>query len=165
MKSLYGLADSGDNWHATLAQHLSEDLELVPNPVDTSHHFKNRRPRPTHRHQHAICWRLTPRRHASLSGSLPRSERKGSKRRPMAHYPSRLPGTKLTNHPKERYSSIKASILESSRSYRWTRSTQFRSMRMKLAWMANSRPDALFNISQIAQSHGQYFRRRTVQGD
>ena len=41
--------------------------------------------------------------------------------------------------------------------------SQFRSMRMKLAWLANTRPDCLFEISQLAQVTEDMFNQKPKQ--
>ena len=41
LKPLYGLSDSGDNWHATLQKHLVNDPGLSPNKVDSSLSFRH----------------------------------------------------------------------------------------------------------------------------
>lgn len=40
LRPLYGLADSGDYWHATFLRHLKQDLEMRPSACDLSLFFK-----------------------------------------------------------------------------------------------------------------------------
>ncbi len=43
LRPLYGLADSGDYWHATFAKHLSDDLAMKPVASDISRFFRRTR--------------------------------------------------------------------------------------------------------------------------
>lgn len=40
LRPLYGLADSGDYWHATFLKHLKKDLEMTTTASDLSFRFK-----------------------------------------------------------------------------------------------------------------------------
>ena len=36
LKAIYGLADSGDEWHRTLVDHVQIDLKMTPTIIDPS---------------------------------------------------------------------------------------------------------------------------------
>ena len=151
LKPLYGLSDSGDSWHATLSKHLANDLGLSPNKVDNSLSFR-----------HDDSDNLIG-VHASYVDDLLRAGTRSFREAcqvtsatfetsPDEELPFTFAGIQIkkTNHGMlsidQSFYLKKLEELPKDAAF-----PSFRSMRMRLAWMANSRPDICYAISQIAQ--------------
>ena len=151
LKPLYGLSDSGDSWHATLDKHLVRDLGMKASKIDRSLSFK-----------HDDRGRLIG-INASYVDDLLRAGTPDFRKickitnerfetSPDEELPLTFAGIQLSKSPEkticidQSFYLRKLEELEKDATF-----PSFRSMRMKLAWLANSRPDICFAISQIAQ--------------
>lgn len=150
MKPLYGLCESGDMWHRTLDDHHRNDLGMSPFRSDPamykimadgmlqgisggyvddllrtgSAEFRHLS-RKTHERFEMDDDENLP---VTFSGFTLARDKDGSIIQDQHIYLSNL------------------EALDKSASF-----SAFRSMRMKLAWLANTRPDCLFEISQLSQ--------------
>lgn len=151
LKPLYGLCDSGDLWHKTLDKHHRCDLEMTPFRSDP-----------------ALYRIMTDGVLTGLSGGyVDDLLRAGtSKFRELAqrtnqrfemgedeHIPCTFSGFSLSRNTadgsleqNQHFYLQKLEKLSLNATF-----AEFRSMRMRLAWLANTRPDCQFEISQLAQ--------------
>ena len=158
LKPLYGLCESGDLWHKTLDEHHRKDLGMVPLRSDR-----------------ALYKLMIDGLLVGLSGGyVDDLLRAGSTRfRELSRKTNErfqmdedevIPCTFsrfhlerdehgcITQH--QNFYMQKLEVLPLGSTF-----TDFRSMRMRLAWLANTRPDCLFEISQLAQVTEDRFTR------
>ena len=147
---LYGLCDAGDLWHQTLRKHLTDELELEPTKVDPSLYFSFRLGELVGINGTYVDDLLRAGDngfHKKCAQTHERFETSGDESLTLI-----FAGSALTREPD-------GSITISQSPYRKqlefldksSTFSDFRSMRMKLAWLSNTRPDLLFEISQLAQ--------------
>ncbi len=149
LKPLYGLCDSGDLWCETLDIHHRKDLDMKPFKLD-----------------HALYYYINNGKLKGLSGSyiddiirtgdeeFKQMSNKTNRKFEMAadeELPSEFTGFIIKRQNENIFISQshylqKLSILPKEASF-----SDFRSMRMRLAWLSNSRPDCLFHISKLTQ--------------
>lgn len=156
LKPLYGLCESGDLWHQTFSDHHQKELGMKPMRSD----------------QALFVW-IHDQDLQGLSGcyvddilrtgnqNFAIHANQTRKRFEMAedeHLPCTFTGFVISKTASGDYIIDqhdylrKLESLASNGSY-----AQFRSMRQKLGWLANSRPDCLFEVSQLAQVTDQAF--------
>ena len=150
LRPLYGLCDAGDLWHTTLHKHYRLDLGMAPFKTDP-----------------ALYYWIVDGILKGMSGShVDDLLRWGDKdfRELSKGTSDRFEMTEESNFPTEFTGFVlekddEGNMIINQNNY--LRELQclpldasfstFRSMRMKLAWLANSWPDSLFEISQLAQ--------------
>ena len=147
---MYGLSDAGDLWHKTLHRHLVDELGLVPSKADPSLYFSFTNGVLSGINGSYVDDLLragTPDFRESCSQTHRRFETSGDESPPftfagfnIAPLPN---GTMVID---QLFYMKKLEEIDLSSSY-----SDFRSMRMKLAWLSNTRPDLQFEISQLAQ--------------
>ncbi|CAN8072966.1 unnamed protein product [Agarophyton chilense] len=150
LKPLYGLCESGDLWHQTIDQHHVKDLGKTPLRSDPALYIQMKDGllkgisggyvddllRAGDNGFKKLCIRTNERFDMGEEQSLPCSFTGFSL--------DRKPDTTIVQ---EQHSYLKKlEELPSDAKF-----SLFRSMRMKLAWLANTRPECLFQISQLAQ--------------
>ena len=156
LRPLYGLSDAGDLWHKTLHRHLVDELGLVPSKADPSLYFAftdgtlsgingsyvdDLLRAGTESFQEAC--KHTHRRFETSGDEIP---------------PFTFAGFNISCSPDgflsmdQLFYMKKLEEIDFSSSY-----SDFRSMRMKLAWLSNTRPDLQFEISQLAQVTSEQF--------
>ena len=150
LKPLYGLCESGDIWHETLANHHKEDLGM-----------KSLRSDP------ALYSLIKEGILRGLSGGyvddliragdeyFKKVSQKTNEKFDMAEnekIPCTFTGFSLSHNRDGEVIQDQHEYLKKLETLSLGASFgQFRSMRMKLAWLSNTRPDCLFEISQLAQ--------------
>ena len=149
LKPLYGLCDSGDLWHKTLDEHHRHDLGMTPFRSDP-----------------ALYKIMSNGLLMGLSGGYVDLLRTGSPEfRQLAkqtderfqmgedeHVPCTFSGSSLARGKDGFMEQIQHFYLQKlERLYLEASFSEFRSMRMRFAWLANTRPDCQFEISQLSQ--------------
>lgn len=150
LRPLYGLCDAGDLWHTTLDKHHRHDLKMKPFRLDP-----------------ALYYILSNGFLKGLSGSyvddlircgnkeFRELSKKTNERFEMAEeskLPSEFTGFVIDRDKDNNIVIDQNAYLRQLECLPMDASFgHFRSMRMKLAWLSNSRPDCLFDISQLAQ--------------
>ena len=149
LKPLYGLCESGDLWHATMDEHHRKDLGMTPLRSDP-----------------ALYCLLTDHILTGLSGGYVddlirtgddsfrekcKLTHKKFEMKPDSALPSEYAGFQISKDGD-------ALLIDQLHYLRKLEALpldatfgDFRSARMKLAWLAHTRPDCLFHISQLAQ--------------
>ena len=154
---LYGLSDAGDLWHKTLHTHLVDDLHLIPTKTDPSLYFAHANGEIiglSGSYVDDLLRAGTPEFRTSSSRTHVRFETTGDEDPPFTFAGFNI--AKRSDVPyaiDQLFYMKKLEELELSSSF-----DQYRSMRMRLAWLANTRPDLQFEISQIAQVTAQRFK-------
>ena len=150
IKPLYGLCESGDLWHQTMDQHHREDLEMKPFRSDP-----------------ALYMLMSEGRLRGLAGGyvddliragddhFKKVASRTNKRFEMAEdksLPCTFAGFSLSRDKKCGFIQSQHQYLRRLQQLPMEATfAQFRSMRMSLGWLANTRPDCLLEISQLAQ--------------
>eukprot|EP00171_Calliarthron_tuberculosum_P023641 IDg23641t1 len=150
LKPLYGLCESGDLWHKTLDEHHRNDLGMTPFRSDPALYYTK---------SNGLLIGLSGGYVDDLlragSPEFDSISAKTHAKFEMGDNES-LPCTFSGFH----LGTTDCNSLKQDQSFYLSKLEQlplcapfpvFRSMRMKLAWLANTRPDCLFNISQLAQ--------------
>lgn len=150
LKPLYGLSESGDLWHATLDRHHRNDLQMRPLASDTALFVDENEGRLDGLSALYVDDLLR----AGTNCFRKKCEATNTKFETTEN--ARVP-FEFTGFTVERLQDGKLAVSQN----RYLRKLEelpedadfssFRSMRMKLAWLANSRPDILFDISTLAQ--------------
>lgn len=156
LKPLYGLCESGDLWHQTFADHHKKELGMVPLRSD----------------QALYIW-IPGKDLKGLSGcyvddilragdpSFAKHAKKTRTRFEMADdepLPCTFTGFVISRNDSgaliidQREYLKKLEALPPNATFK-----QIRSMRQKLGWLSNSRPDCLFEVSQLAQITDEHF--------
>lgn len=160
LKPLYGLCESGDHWHETLDKHHREELRMTPFKCDPALYYKMM--------NNVLC---------GLSGGyvddlirtgnqdFKKLSRKTKEVFDMAEdelLPCNFTGFSLRRGTGRDILIDQHAYLKNLEEIPLdAKFSRFRSMRMKLAWLSNSRPDCLFQISQLAQvTENAYERNR-----
>ena len=150
MKPLYGLCESGDLWHRTLDKHHREDLGMKPLRSDPAFYFLVKDGQlqglaggyvdDLIRAGGAFFKQISQRTRETF-------EMAEDKRLPCTFTGFSLHQDKKGNIIQDQHQYLrKLEQLPLDSTF-----SEFRSMRMCLAWLANTRPDCLFEISQLAQ--------------
>ena len=156
LRPLYGLSDAGDLWHQTLHAHLVNDLGLVPTTVDPSLYFARANGELVGLNGSYVDDLLragTTSFRTTCAKTHERFETTGDDNPPFTFAGFNI--SKRTDVPlaiDQIFYMKKLEELDLSSSF-----SDFRSMRMRLAWLANTRPDLQFEISQLAQITGRRF--------
>eukprot|EP00171_Calliarthron_tuberculosum_P008498 IDg8498t1 len=151
MKPLYGLADSGDRWHYTLKKHMLDDLKMIPAKGDPSLYTKH------------ICQRLTGIAGVYVDDLIQAGDpefREFTKRtakrfdsKPRTYQGAKFMGMEFSQ--KEDRSSIQLSMNDYIKKLELLpvpcEFNQIRSVRAKLAWTTNCRPDVSCAVAQSTQ--------------
>ena len=161
LKPLYGLCESGDLWHATLDKHHRKDLGMVPLRSDPSLYALK-----SNGKLEGLAGGYVD---DLIRTGTPRFKNLSLKTNEMfdmaadQELPCIFTGFSLHRGVDnvillEQHEYLrKLEHLDVSSDF-----SAFRSMRMRLAWLANSRPDCLFEISQLAQvTEDMYMSDRT----
>ena len=156
LRPLYGLSNDGDLWHRTINTHLASDLNLTPTKADTSlylAHDNNSLIGLNGFYVDDLLRAGTPAFRKTCSETLKRFETSGDE-----HPPFTFDGFNIAKPNDVPYAIDqlfylkKLEELDPSISF-----NDFRSMRKRLVWLANTCPDLQFEISQLAQITGQRF--------
>ena len=156
LRPLYGLSDAGDLWHQTLNAHLVNELQFTPTKADPSLYLAHDNDTLIGLNGSYVDDLLragTPTFRKTCSETLKRFETSGDEHPPFTFAGFNI--AKRTDVPyaiDQLFYLKKLEELDQSSSF-----NDFRSMRMRLAWLANTRPDLQFEISQLAQITGQRF--------
>lgn len=149
LKPLYGLCDSGDLWHKTLDEHHRKDLEMKPLRSDPALYKLMRDgllSGLSGGYVDDLIRTGTPifREHSSATNT--RFDMGDDEHVPCTFSGFYLDRKNGTLEQSQRSYLKKLESLPLQASFK-----EFRSMRMRLAWLANTRPDCQFEISQLAQ--------------
>ena len=157
LRPLHGLSDAGDLWHKTLHSHLVNDLHLTPTKTDPSLYFAYANGELTGLSGFYVDDLLragTPEFRTSSSKTHMRFETTGDEDPPFT-----FAGFNIAKQSDVPYTIDQLFYMKKLEELELTSSfDQYRSMRMRLAWLANTRPDLQFEISQIAQVAAQRFK-------
>jgi len=156
LKPLYGLSDAGDLWHMSLHKHLTNDLHLVPTKTDQSLYFSFRRGELIGINGSYVDDLLRAgteefKNDCQITHRFFETSGDDSPPFTFAGFTVNKTSTSLTID--QTFYLKKLECLESDSNF-----SDFRSMRMRIAWLANTRPDMQFEISQLAQVTEQRFR-------
>ena len=150
LKPLYGLCDSGDLWHETLQKHLLDDLAMEPTKSDPSISFSfsnNCLSGINTSYVDDLLRAGTKEFRCQSAATHKRFETSGDEELPLTFAGSHISKTSDSTMSIDQTSYMRnLEELNSDSDF-----GQFRSMRMRLAWLSNTRPDLLFEISQCAQ--------------
>ena len=150
VRALYGLTESGDMWYETLDDHHAKDLGMVSSKLDPALYFKVEHSKLvglSGTYVDDILRAGTPEFRELANKTHERFEMSDDK-----ELPNEFTGFQLDRDPagtliiKQTRYLRRLEALPTDASLR-----QFRSMRMRLAWLSNTRPDCLFSIAQLAQ--------------
>ena len=147
LKPQYGSSDAGDLWQQTLHRHLTQDLRLQPKKTDPSSYYLfnkgnlvgingtyvNDLLRAGNAQFRLKCELTHKRFETSVDAEIPMTFAGFHVTRPK-HYPFSIDQNLYVTKLEE---------LDP-----WTDFPIFRSLRMRLAWLSNTPPDLLFEISQ-----------------
>ena len=160
LKPLYGLADSGDYWHVTFANHIKNDLEMIPSTGDLSLFFQT------------IRGKLAGLTGAYVDDSIGTGDARFEEK-------SRLMERKFESKARE-YENFKFAGIQIERTedgYMMHQEKyavsltplsldctfkQFRSRRHELAWLKHTRPDLCAAVNLLAQVTEAKFARQHV---
>lgn len=160
LRPLYGLADSGDYWHVTMARHLTDDLTMTPTALDVSLFFK------TVRNQ------LSGLTGVYVDDSIHAGDVTFFKEtdKTMAKFESRprdmdkftFAGIEVDTTPfgirlHQRSYALKITSLSADCSF-----TDFRSKRQQLQWLTHTRPDIAYAVNRASQVTEKSFASRHV---
>eukprot|EP00171_Calliarthron_tuberculosum_P022145 IDg22145t1 len=156
MKPLYGLCDSGDLWHRTMDEHHRNDLGMTPLRSDPALYTLT-----NNGDLHGLSGGYvddllragTPSFREHMQITREKFDMGPDEAPPCAFSGFQLSQNSeglLEQNQKLYITKLEALPLDASFS-------DFRSMRMRLAWLANTRPDCLFEISQLAQVTSERF--------
>ena len=140
LQTLYSLSDNGDLWHETLNSHLVNKLKLTPTKAYPSLYFahdNNFLIGLSRSYVDGLLRAGTPAFRKTCSETLQRFETTGDEHPPFIFAGFNI--VKCTDVPyaiDKPFYLKKLEELDSSISF-----NEFRSMRMRLAWLANTRPD------------------------
>ena len=149
LRALYGLGESGDLWHETLDEHHRSDLGMTPLRSDPACYFALREGvlqgmsgtyvddmlRAGNANFARLC-----------EGTRKRFDMSEDARPPCTFTGFRLSRDKATLMLDQLQYTRRLRPLPSDASF-----SQFASVRMQLMWLSHSRPDCLFEISQLTQ--------------
>lgn len=150
VKPLYGLSEPGDLWHVTLDRHHRKDLDMTPLTLDQALFADFDGDGLTGLSALYVddIWR---------TGTKEIHEKCTATKRKFDSTEKLKPPFEFTGFNVERLANRKLAISQN----RYLRKLEepaedaafsmFRSMRMKLGWLTNSRPDVLFQIATISQ--------------
>ena len=150
IKPLYGLCESGDLWHQTMDKHHREDLGMKPLRSDPALYVlvDNHRLKGLAGGYVDDLLRAGDRKFRQLaSKTREKFEVAKDKGLPCTFTGFFLSKTRSGTFVLEQHQYLrKLEHLPLDATF-----SDFRSMRMRLAWLANTRPDCLLEISQLAQ--------------
>lgn len=159
LRPLYGLADSGDLWYARIDEHHRKELKMKASKLDPALYYikKNNILFGFSGGYVDDFMRAGNQEFKKLSNMTNEIFDMGQNEQ----IPTDFTGFSLTKDDKnnifisqEHYLEKMEKLSESS-DY-----SDFRSIRMKLAWLSNSRPDCLFEISQMAQVTDKIYKEK-----
>ena len=162
LKPLYGLCESGDMWHATLDNHHIQDLGMMPLRSDPALYLLV-----TNGLLKGISGGYVDDLIRTGDSSFKQLCSKTKRKFDMAEdqgLPCTFTGFSISR-------TVDNTIVQQQHEYLRRLEElppdasfpHFRSMRMKLAWLSNTRPDCLFEISQLAQvTEEKYSTERSV---
>lgn len=156
LKPLYGLCDSGDLWYETIDNHHKKDLGMISTKLDPALYYLI---------ENDVLIGMI----GTYVDDILRCGDNNFKQKAQSTHetfemdkdeflPTEFTGFEIK---KNSYGEVVISqdhylknifTLTSDASF-----SDFRSMRMKLSWLSNSRPDCAYNISQLAQTTEGYF--------
>ena len=160
LRPLYGLCESGDLWYETFSQHSKEDLHLVQMKSDAALRYLKDDT------LHGLCGSYVDDLLCAGEARLKSAFEKTRSKFEMAEdeeIPCEFSGFVLEYDDanlllqSQAHYLHKLSIIETMNESSYSK---FRSTRMKLGWLANTRPDCAFEISQLSQITEAMFRSK-----
>ena len=149
LKPIYGLADSEDEWHRTLDDHVQIDLKMTPITIDPSLYCQfedNKLIRINGRYVDDLFRAGTDEWKTHSDTTHERFETTGNQQALFTFTGMHITESDNMCHIDQDFYMSKIEQIPSNAEF-----SKFASMRMKLAWLANTRPDIVLEISQIEQ--------------
>ena len=149
-KPIYGLSEAGDHWHSTLDGHHRDDLEMQPLKSDAAVFIKRINERLIGLSATYVDDLL--RAGTPQFRTLCRKTHELFDAKEDAELPAEFTGFSITRDKSGTLTLNQLHYLRRLEELPHDASlAQFMSMRMKVAWLANTRPDCLLEISKLAQ--------------
>lgn len=160
LRPLYGLCESGDFWYETFAQHCKDDLKLKQMRSDAAlRYLKNKDT------LHGLCGSYVDDLLCTGDDTFKNEFSKTKAKFEMADnedIPCEFGGFALDYNKENiliQHQSHYLNKLNEIEKVDESSYSKFRSTRMKLGWLANTRPDCLFEISQLSQVTEEMFKK------
>lgn len=148
LRPLYGLADSGDYWGATFSRHITEQLGMTPTIGDAAFFYKNEGGRLVGLTSTYVDDALQAGT-SDFSRSVERTE-KEFECKPREYDHTSFVGKQI-NRCEDGFTIDQAPYIDSLKPLRSTDVRGFKSLRAKLLWTQNARPDISCAVAKLAQ--------------
>lgn len=149
LKPLYGLADSGDYWGKTLRSHLQEDLGMSKSTIDDALYVRFFREQ-----LDGLCATYVD---DMLQAGTPKYSDNAKKTessfqcKPREYDNVLFAGSNIDSHGDKFYIHMKNYANKLNLLPRDASLTEFRSLRQKLMWLVNTRPDIACSVAKSTQ--------------